>query len=156
MLFQYLNGVFNIQSQHGIWKMLQHLLPNTEKMDYSWLTVLYFPVRLTKLVLLNTSDTVLYVRVRLHPMKDILEIALSYGLHEASYWGLILIECFRYWLLHALAADRVHPPPWPAWQGLVKQAKGEGALGQQFGWIMHLRTESRSQNTPCNVCQFPI
>ena len=30
------------------------------------------------------------------------------------------------------------------------QAKGEGALGQQFGWIMRrLRTESRSQNTPC-------
>ena len=25
MLFQYLNCVFNIQSQHGIWEMLQHL-----------------------------------------------------------------------------------------------------------------------------------
>ena len=34
MLFQYLNCVFNIQqSQHGIWDMLQHFLPNTEKMD---------------------------------------------------------------------------------------------------------------------------
>ena len=33
MLFQYLNCVFNMQSQHGIWEMLQHLLPNTEKID---------------------------------------------------------------------------------------------------------------------------
>ena len=33
MLFQYLNCVFNIQSQHGIWEMLQHVLPNTEKID---------------------------------------------------------------------------------------------------------------------------
>ena len=32
--------------------------------------------------------------------------------------------------------------------GLVMQVKGEDALGQQFGWIMRLRTESRTQNTP--------
>ena len=48
-------------------------------------------------------------------MKDffLLEIALSYVLHEASYWRLILIECLRYWILHALALScrprgRVH------------------------------------------------
>ena len=35
--------------------------------------------------------------------------------------------------------------------GLVMQAKGAGALGQQFGWIMRLRTESRSQNTTCRT-----
>ena len=34
------------------------------------------------------------------------------------------------------------------------QTKGEDALGQQFGWIMRLRTESRSQNTPMYV-NFP-
>ena len=35
------------------------------------------------------------------------------------------------------------------------QTKGEGALGQQFGWIMCLRTESRSQNTRSQNVNFP-
>ena len=39
--------------------------------------------------------------------------------------------------------------------GLVMQVKGEDALGQQFGWIIRLRTKSRTQNTPY-VCQFTI
>ena len=59
------------------------------------------------------------------------------NLNFHTYWRLIHIECLRYWLLHVLAL------------GPVMQAKGEDALGQQFGWIMRLRTESRSQNTPC-------
>ena len=42
-----------------------------------------------------------------------LEIALTYVLHEVSYWRLIRIECLIYWLLHALALScrprgRVH------------------------------------------------
>ena len=136
MLFQYLNCVFNIQSQHGIWKMLQHLLPNTEKMDYSWLTFLYCPVRLAKLVLLNTSGYRLISTSTSTPKWRIfLEIALSYVLHEASYWRLILIECLRYWLLHALA--------------LSCRPRGRVHSVSNFMWIMRLRTESRSQNTPC-------
>ena len=39
MLFQYLNCVFNMQSQQGIWEMLQHFLPNTEK----WIKVFILP-----------------------------------------------------------------------------------------------------------------
>ena len=135
MLFQYLNCVFNIQSQHGIWKMLQHLLPNTEKMDSSWLTFLYCTVRLAKLVLLNTSGYRLISTSTSTPnegfFRDSSKLCIA--------WSIILASD-SYWMLEILITSCY---------GLVMQAKGEGALGQPFGWIMRLRTESRSQNNPC-------
>ena len=103
MLFQYLNCVCNIQSQHGIWEMLQHFLPNTE----TWIKVDWF-----FLLPSSSSEACIaeYVRIPSYKYEYVytqwrifLDIALSYVLHEASYWRLILIECLRYWLLHTLA-----------------------------------------------------
>ena len=102
------------------------------------MTFLYCPFHLAKLVLLNTSGYRLISTSTFVPNEGFfLETALSYVLHEASYWRLILIECLRYWLLHALALS------------CRPRGGGGGALGQQCGCIMRLRTESRSQNTPC-------
>ena len=114
MLFQYLNCVFNIQSHHGIWEMLQHFFTKHRENGLKLTDFLYCPVRLAKLVLLNTSGYRLLSTSTSTPNKGIfLEIALSYVWHEASYWRLILIECLGYWLLHALALScrprgRVH------------------------------------------------
>ena len=51
MLLQYLNCVFNMQSQHGIWEMLQHFLPNTEK----WIKVFILPSSSSEACIVDTS-----------------------------------------------------------------------------------------------------
>ena len=79
MFLKYLNCVFNcvFQSQHGIWEMLQHVLPNTEKNEL---------LKLTDISILPSSysETCIaeYVRIPSYKYEYI---------------------CLRYWLLHALA-----------------------------------------------------
>ena len=136
MLFQYLNCVFNIQSQHGIWKMLQHLLPNTDKMDSSWLTFFILPSSSSEACIAE------YVRIPSYKYEYVYtqwRIFFRDSSKLCIAWSIILASD-SYWMLEILVTSC---------SGLVMQAKGEGALGQQFGWTMRLRTESRSQNTPC-------